>query len=63
MINARSEYHTQLAKMSFDEIFELTAGVYVHVHNRLCILRFLYPRLAFAWLFYFIFLSGWGNIS
>ena len=27
--NARSEYHTQLAKMSFDEIFDLTAGVYV----------------------------------
>ena len=23
---ARSEYHTQLAKMSFDEIFDLTAG-------------------------------------
>ena len=26
----RSEYHTQLAKMSFDEIFDLTAGVYFH---------------------------------
>ena len=25
-----SEYHTQLAKMSFDEIFDLTAGVYFH---------------------------------
>ena len=25
---ARLEYHTQLAKMSFDEIFDLTAGVY-----------------------------------
>ena len=25
---ARSEYHTQLAKMSFDKIFDLTAGVY-----------------------------------
>ena len=24
------EYHTQLAKMSFDEIFDLTAGVYFH---------------------------------
>ena len=24
----RSEYHTQLAKMSFDEIFDLAAGVY-----------------------------------
>ena len=29
-IIARSEYHTQLAKMSFDEIFDLTAGVYFH---------------------------------
>ena len=27
---ARSEYHTQLAKMSFDKIFDLTAGVYFH---------------------------------
>ena len=25
---ARSEYHTQLAKMSFDEISDLTAGVH-----------------------------------
>ena len=25
---ARSEYHTQLANTSFDEIFDLTAGVY-----------------------------------
>ena len=24
------EYHTQLAKMSFDEIFDLTAGVYFY---------------------------------
>ena len=31
--NARSEYHTQLAKMSFDEIFDLTAGVYFHFYN------------------------------
>ena len=30
---ARSEYHTQLAKMSFDEIFDLTAGVYFHFYN------------------------------
>ena len=30
---ARSEYHTQLAKMSFDEIFDLTAGVYFHFDN------------------------------
>ena len=29
-IYARSEYHTQLANMSFDKIFDLTAGVYVH---------------------------------
>ena len=26
--HARSEYHTQLAKMSFGKIFDLTAGVY-----------------------------------
>ena len=25
-----SENHTQLAKMSFDKIFDLTAGVYFH---------------------------------
>ena len=30
---ARSEYHTQLAKMSFDEIFDLTAGVYFHFYK------------------------------
>ena len=30
---ARSEYHTQLAKMSFDKIFDLTAGVYFHFYN------------------------------
>ena len=30
LVYARSEYHTQLAKMSFDEIFDLTAGVYFH---------------------------------
>ena len=29
----RSEYHTQLAKMSFDEIFDLTAGVYFYFNN------------------------------
>ena len=28
-----SEYHTQLAKMSFDEIFDLTAGVYFNFYN------------------------------
>ena len=27
---ARSEYHTQLAKMNFDKIFDFTAGVYFH---------------------------------
>ena len=26
-------YHTQLAKMSFDEIFDLTAGVYFNFYN------------------------------
>ena len=28
---ARSEYHTQVAKMSFDQIFNLTAGVYLYI--------------------------------
>ena len=32
-LRARSEYHTQLAKMSFDETFDLTAGVYFHFYN------------------------------
>ena len=32
-IYTRSEYHTQLAKMSFDEIFDLTAGVYFNFYN------------------------------
>ena len=27
-MDVRSEYHTQLAKMSFDKIVDLTAGVY-----------------------------------
>ena len=31
---ARSEYHTQLAKMSFDKIFDLTA-VYFSFYNDL----------------------------
>ena len=31
--NAR-EYHTQLAKMSFDKIFDLAAGVYFHFFIR-----------------------------
>ena len=29
----RSEYHTQLAKMSFNKIFDLTAGVYFNFYN------------------------------
>ena len=28
------KYHTQLAKMSFDEIFDLTAGVYFNFYNK-----------------------------
>ena len=32
-IYMRSEYHTQLAKMSFDKIFDLTAGVYFNFYN------------------------------
>ena len=30
---ARSEDHTQLAKMSFDNIFDLTAGVHVYSYK------------------------------
>ena len=30
---ARSEYHTQLAKTSFEKILDLTAGVCFHFHN------------------------------
>ena len=30
---ARSEYHTQLANMSADKTFDLTAGVYFHFFN------------------------------
>ena len=33
VLYARSEYHTQLAKMSFDKIFDLTAGVYFNFYN------------------------------
>ena len=29
----RSEYHTQLAKMSFDKIFDFKAGVYFNFFN------------------------------
>ena len=42
---ARSEYHTQLAKMSFDKIFDLTAGVYFHFYNILYVV--LYVVLSF----------------
>ena len=46
---ARSEYHTQLAKMSFDEIFDLTAGVYFHFLYYTCMIEWLlilyYQRL------------------
>ena len=34
-LTRRSEYHTQLAKMSFDKIFDLTAGVYFNCYNNL----------------------------
>ena len=33
---ARSEYHTQLPKVSFDKIFDLTAGVYLYFYNNNC---------------------------
>ena len=36
---ARSEYHTQLAKMSFEKIFDLTGGVYFHFYNMLYVLE------------------------
>ena len=32
-ISAQSEYHTQLAKMSFDKIFDLKAGVFIYFYN------------------------------
>ena len=35
---ARSEYHTQLAKMSFDKFFDLTAGVHFYFYIILCII-------------------------
>ena len=35
----RSEYHTQLAKMSFDKIFDLTAGVYFNFSNIIVTLK------------------------
>ena len=30
---ARSEYHTQLANISLDKIFDLTTGVYFHFYD------------------------------
>ena len=30
---ARSEYHTEIAKVSFDKVFDLTAGVYFNIYN------------------------------
>ena len=30
--HTRSEYHTQLAKMSFDKIFDITAGVHLNFY-------------------------------
>ena len=39
---ARSEYHTQLAKMSFYKIFDLTAGVYFYSYN---ILQYRFMKL------------------
>ena len=44
----QKNYHTQLAKMSFDEIFDLTAGVYFHFFLNMlarptCPFVFLYP--------------------
>ena len=39
MVIYLSEYRTQLAKMSFDKIFDLTGGVYFNFYNRLYIFR------------------------
>ena len=39
-IYARSEYHTQLAKMSFDKIFDLIAGAFFYFYN---ICKYLVP--------------------
>ena len=33
IVYARWEYHAQLAKMSFDEMFDLTAGVYFYFYD------------------------------
>ena len=43
----RSEYHTQLAEMSFDKIFDLTAGVYFFIfYNMHCV--FIHTHSGFA---------------
>ena len=44
-IYARSEYHTQLAKMSFDKIFDLPAGVYFNFCSIHRYLRFCLPHI------------------
>ena len=42
----RSEYHTQLAKMSFDKIFDLTAAYSVFfLYVRICMIIFLFSRI------------------
>ena len=32
---ARSEYHAQPTKMTFDEIFDLTAAVYINIYDKI----------------------------
>ena len=46
---ARSEYYTQLAKMSFDKVFDLTAGVYFNFCNNIYILN---NWIIFAFIFW-----------
>ena len=47
VIRAIGEYHTQLAKMSFDEIFDLTAGVYFNFYNIPGIIYLIYTSIHF----------------
>ena len=47
----RSEYHTHLAKMSFDKIFDLTAGVYFNfynIHAGVNVSGFFFPSFFFS---------------
>ena len=54
---ARSEYHTQLAKTSF-EIFDLTAGVYHHDYLFMYNMRAISRFFLFGWLIDFTTAAG-----